>query len=97
MKEINEVRFRELVGELDLEEAMEVSIAEGQAMTQVTTQGKEVRESEQGKSVEEELEAVEKVIESSTVSKGKRKVVPTRAKVYSKVNSPVSNLPTIYH
>jgi hypothetical protein len=42
--------------------------------------------------VEEELEVAAKVLESSTVSKGKWKVAPTRAKVYGGVDGPVSCL-----
>jgi hypothetical protein len=41
---------------------------------------------------EGELEVVDKVIESSTISKGKQKAVPTRAKVYMAVDEPVSDL-----
>jgi hypothetical protein len=88
-KEIDEVRFQELVAELDLERAMGESVAEGPA----TMQDEEVRESERDESAEEEPEAAAKVIKSSTVGKGKRKAAPTRAKVYSKVDSLVSDLP----
>jgi hypothetical protein len=84
-KEIDEDRFRELVAELDLERAMGESVAEGPAMTQVTTQDEEVRESEQEELAEEEPEAAERVVESSTGSKGKRKAAPARAKVYAEV------------
>jgi hypothetical protein len=45
-KEIDEDKFRELVGELDLERAMGESIAEGPAMMQATTQDEGARESE---------------------------------------------------
>jgi hypothetical protein len=90
-KEIDEVRFWELVAELDMERAMGESIAEGPAMTQ----DKEVGESKWDESVEEEPEAAEKVVKSLTVGKGKQKAVPTRAKVYSKVDSPVSDLPKL--
>jgi hypothetical protein len=62
-------------------------------MTQATTQDKEVGESKQDKSAEEALEVAEKVIESLTVSKGKWKVAPARAKVYAEVDCLVSNLP----
>jgi hypothetical protein len=87
-KEINEKKFRELIGELDLERAMGESVVEGPAMMQ----DEEVGESEQDESAEEAPEAAEKVIESSTVGKGKRKAVPTRAKVYAVVDGPVSRL-----
>jgi hypothetical protein len=76
------------VGELDLERAMGESIAEGPA----TTQDEEVGESEWDKSAEEELAAVEKVVESLMVGKGKGKAVPARAKVYVEVDGPVSGL-----
>jgi hypothetical protein len=46
VKEINEDRFWELVGELDLERAMGESVTEGPATTQAMTQDKEVGESE---------------------------------------------------
>jgi hypothetical protein len=49
-KEIDEEKFRELVGELDLERAMAESVVEGPA----TTQDKEVGESEWEESMEEE-------------------------------------------
>jgi hypothetical protein len=42
--------------------------------------------------VEEEPEVAEKVVESSTIDKGKRKVVPARAMVYTEVEGPVSTL-----
>jgi hypothetical protein len=87
-KEIDEARFWELVSELDLERTMGESIAEGPA----TTQDEEVGEREWDESVEEEPEVAKKVIESSTVSKGKWKMVPTRAKVYREVDGPVSDL-----
>jgi hypothetical protein len=87
-KEIDETKFRELIGELDLERGMALSVAEGPA----TTQDEEVGESEQEESVEEEPAAVEKAAESLTVGKGKRKAVPTRAKVYAEMGEPVSNL-----
>jgi hypothetical protein len=45
-KEIDEDRFQELVGELDLERAMGESIAEGPAMMQATTQDEDFGESE---------------------------------------------------
>jgi hypothetical protein len=64
------------------------SIAEGPAMMQ----DEEVGESEWDESEEEELEAAAKVVESSTVSKGKRKVAPTRAKVHGEVDGLVSRL-----
>jgi hypothetical protein len=99
-KEIDEEQFRELVGELDMERAMGESITEGLATMQVTTQDKNVRESEREESVEEEPAVVEKAVESSTVGKGKQKVAPARAKVYMTVDEPVSDLPKptlIYH
>jgi hypothetical protein len=74
VKEIDEKRFRELIGELDLERRMALSVAEGLA----TTQDEEVGESEREESTEEELAAAEKVVESSTVGKGKRKAAPAR-------------------
>jgi hypothetical protein len=46
-KEIDEERFRELIGELYLERAMAESVAEGPATTQPTMQDEEVGESEQ--------------------------------------------------
>jgi hypothetical protein len=88
-KEIDEAQFWELVPELDLERAMGESVAEGPAMTQ----DKEVGESKRDESVEEEPKLVAKVIELSTVGKGKQKVVPARAKVYGEVDGPVSDLP----
>jgi hypothetical protein len=91
-KEINEDCFWELARELDLERAMGESIVEGLAMTQAMTQDKEVGESEWDESVEEEPEAEEKVVESSTISKGKQKAAPTRDKVYGAVEGPVSTL-----
>jgi hypothetical protein len=87
-KEIDEEKFWELVGELDLERAMAESIVEGLA----TTQDEEVGESEQDELAEEAPEAAEKVVESSTVSKGKQKAAPARAKVYGAVDGPVSHL-----
>jgi hypothetical protein len=74
-KEIDEVRFRELIDELDLERAMAESVAEGPATTQATTQDGEAGESKREESVEEEPAAAEKAVESSTVGKGKRKAV----------------------
>jgi hypothetical protein len=88
MKEIDEDQFRKLVAELDLERVMGESVAEGPAMTQ----DEEVGESEWDKSVEEEPEAVEKIVKSSTVGKGKWKAAPTRSKVYVEVEGPVSTL-----
>jgi hypothetical protein len=41
---------------------------------------------------EEGPAAAEVAVESSTVGKGKRKAMPTRAKVYVAVNGPVSRL-----
>jgi hypothetical protein len=91
-KEIDDERFRELVNELDLERAMAESVAEGPATTQATTQDGEVGESEWEESAEEEPAAAERVVESSTVGKGKQKAVPARAKVYAAVDGPVSHL-----
>jgi hypothetical protein len=92
MKEIDEKTFRELIDELDLERAMAKSIEEGPAMTQATTQDKEVWESEQEESAEEEPAAAEKVVKSSTVGKGKWKAAPTRAKVNTTMDEPVSSI-----
>jgi hypothetical protein len=91
-KVIDVEKFRELIGELDMERAMRESVAEGLAMTQATTQDEEVGESEWEESAQEELEAAAVVVESLTVGKGKRKVVPARAKVYAEMDGPVSNL-----
>jgi hypothetical protein len=85
VKEINEAWFQELLG---MERAMGESVAERPA----TAQDKEVGESEWNESAEEEPESVAKVIELLTVSKGKRNVVPARAKVYGEVDGPVSDL-----
>jgi hypothetical protein len=87
-KEIDEEKFRELIGELDLERAMGESVAECPA----TTQDEEVGESEREESAEEEPVAAEKGVESSTVGKGKKKAAPARAKVYAEVDGPVSTL-----
>jgi hypothetical protein len=56
------------------------------------TQDEEVGESEWEESAQEELEAAAVVVESLTIGKGKRKVAPTRAKVYVEVEGSVSNL-----
>jgi hypothetical protein len=88
VKEIDEERFRDLIGELDMERAMAESVAEGPA----TTQDEDVGESERDESMEEEPAAAEKVVESSTVGKGKRKAAPIRAKVYAEVDRLVSNI-----
>jgi penicillin-binding protein 1A len=98
-KEINKDQFWKLVAELDLERAMGESVVEGLATTQATTQDKEVGESEQDELAEEEPEVAEKVIELSTVGKGKQKVAPARAKMYAEVEGLVSNLPrsTLIH
>jgi hypothetical protein len=90
-KEIDENKFRELIGELDLERALGESVAEGPATTQATTQDEEVGESEREESAEEEPAAMEKVVESSTVGKGKQKAAPTRAKVYTEMDGPASH------
>jgi hypothetical protein len=87
-KVIDKDRFRELIGELDLESAMGKSIPEGSA----TTQDEEIGESEWEESTEEEPVAAAKAIESSIIGKGKRRTVPTRAKVYAAVEGPVSDL-----
>jgi phage I-like protein len=92
MKEINEEQFRELVGELDMERAMAESVAEGPASVQATMQDKEVGESEWEKSAEKAPEVVAVVVESSTISKGKRKAAPAKAKVYAEVEGSVSRL-----
>jgi hypothetical protein len=91
-KEIDEVQFRELVNELDMERTMAESVAEGPATMQATTQDKEVGESEREESAEEEPAAAEKAVESSTVRKGKRKAAPARAKVYATMDEPVSSV-----
>jgi hypothetical protein len=92
VKEIDEGKFWELVNELDLERAMAVSVTEGPATAQAMTQDEEAGDSEWEELAEEALEAVVAVVESSTVSKGKWKAAPTRAKVYAVVDSPVSCL-----
>jgi hypothetical protein len=90
-KEIGESWFWELVVELDLERAMGESMANRPAMTQATMQDKNVGESEQDELVgEEEPEAAAIAVESSTISKGKQKVVPAKTKVFSKVHGPIS-------
>jgi hypothetical protein len=92
VKEIDEVKFRELVNELDMERAMAESVAEGPATMQVTMQDEEVGESKREESVEEEPAAAEKGVKLSTVGKGKRKAAPARAKVYAAMDEPVSDL-----
>jgi hypothetical protein len=92
MKEIDEEKFQELIGELDVERAMEESIAEAPAMMQATMQDEEIGESEWEESAEEEPAAAEKVVESLTIRKGKRKAAPARAKVYVVVEGLVSGL-----
>jgi hypothetical protein len=94
LKEIDEYQFQELVRELDLERAMGESVAEGLATMQAMTQDEEIRESRWDESVEEELAAVERVVELSTVGEGKRKAAPARAKVYGAVEGLVSSLPS---
>jgi hypothetical protein len=91
-KGINEEKFRELIGELDMERAMAESVAEGPATTQATTQDEDIGESEREESAEEEPAAAEKAVESSTVGKGKKKAAPARAKVYAEVNELVSSI-----
>jgi hypothetical protein len=90
-KEIDEDWFWELVGELDLERTIGESIVEGPATMQATTQDEEVGESEWDKLAEKALEVAEKVVESSTIGKGKWKAVHARAKVYRVMEGPVSN------
>jgi hypothetical protein len=72
---------------------MAESIMEGLATMQATTQDEDIGDSEQEESVEEEPAAAEKIVESSTVGKGKRKAAPARAKVYATMEEPVSDLP----
>jgi hypothetical protein len=91
-KEIDDKRFRELINELDLEQAIAESVTEGPATMQVTTQDEEAGESEREESAEEEPVAAEKAVESSTVGKGKRKAAPARAKVYATMDEPVSSV-----
>jgi hypothetical protein len=91
-KEIDEEKFRDLIGELDLERAMAETVAEGPVTTQATTQDEEVGESEREESAGEELAAAEVVIELSTLGKGKRKAALARAKVYAVMDEPVSSI-----
>jgi hypothetical protein len=91
-KEIDEERFRDLIGELDMERAMAESVAEGPATTQATMQDGEAGESEWEELAEEGLAAMEVVVESLTVGKGKWKAAPARAKIYAAVDGPVSTL-----
>jgi hypothetical protein len=91
-KEINEDKFRELIGELDLERAMGKSVTKGPVIMQVTMQDEDIGESEWEESMEEELAAAAKAVESLTVSKRKRNVAPARANVYVAVEGPVSDL-----
>jgi hypothetical protein len=91
-KEIDEEKFRELIGELDMERAMAKSVTEGPATTQATTQDEDIGESEREELANERPVAAEKAVESSTVGKGKRKAAPARAKVYTEVNEPVSSV-----
>jgi hypothetical protein len=75
------------VREFDLERVTGESIVERLAMMQAMRQDEEVRESEwDEESAEKKPEVAEKVIELLTVSKGKQKAAPTRAKVYSEVD-----------
>jgi hypothetical protein len=85
VKEIDEEKFRDLIGALDMERAMAESVAEGPA----TTQDREAGESEREESAEEGPVVAEKAVESSIIGKGKRKAAPARAKVYAVVDSPV--------
>jgi hypothetical protein len=85
VKEIDEDKFRELIGELDLERAMGESVTEGPETMQATMQDKEIGESEREESAEEELVVAAIVVELSTVGKGKRKAALARAKVYAEV------------
>jgi hypothetical protein len=91
-KEIDEERFRGLVGELDMERAMGESITEGPATMQATTQDEDVGESEQEVLANEEPAAAEIAVKLSTVGKGKRKAAPARAKVYMEMDELVSVL-----
>jgi hypothetical protein len=93
-KEIDEEKFWELIGELDLERVIAESFAEGPATTQATTQDEDAGECEWEESAEEEPVVAEKGVESSTVGKGKRKAAPARAKVYATMDEPVSDLTT---
>jgi hypothetical protein len=63
---------------------------------QVTTQQEEIGESKQEELAEEEPVAVAKAVKSSTIGKWKRKAAPARAKVYTEVEGPVSDL-TSHH
>jgi hypothetical protein len=94
VKEIDEVQFWELVGELDLERALGESVVEGLAAMQATMQNEEVGESKQDELAEEApvIDSRQRRHQLLAVGKGKRKVAPTRAKVYAEVDSPVSNL-----
>jgi hypothetical protein len=74
---------------------MAESVAEDPATMQVTTQDEDAGESEREESAKEEPVAVEKVVESSTIRKGKWKVAPARAKVYATMDEPVSDLPKL--
>jgi hypothetical protein len=91
-KVIDVEKFRELIGELDMQRAMGESVVEGPATMQATTQDKEVGESEREESTQEEPEVAAVVVESSTVRKGKWKAAPARAKVYAEMDGLVSNL-----
>jgi hypothetical protein len=100
VKEVNKQQFRELVGELDLERAMEESMAKGPPTMQATTQDEDVGESKWYGSVgEEEPEAAEAMIaaEALTIGKGKHKVAPAKTKVFSKVDGPVSHSAEVHH
>jgi hypothetical protein len=88
VKEIDNEKFRELIGELDMERAMAKSVVEGPA----TMQDGEAGESKREESAEEEPAAAEKAVESLTVGKGKRKAVPASAKVYVTMDEPVSGV-----
>jgi hypothetical protein len=89
-KEIDERKFRELIGKLDLKRALGENITEGPA----TTQDEEVGESEREESADKEPAVAEKAVESLTIGKGKRKAAPARAKVYMEMDEPVSVLRT---
>jgi hypothetical protein len=96
-KEIDEDRFWELVAELDLERPMGESVAEGPA----TTQDKEVGESKQDESTEEEPAVAEKAVESSTVGQGKRKAAPASVRGHRSISllpllSPTSPCPYVF-
>jgi hypothetical protein len=91
-KVIDAEKFREFIGELDMERAMGESVVEGLATTQATAQDEEIGESKWEELAYKEPAAAEKVVESLTIRKGKGKAAPARAKVYAEMDGPVSNL-----